>query len=263
MSEGREAGEGTGDELAELTPEERDAILAAAALAYTPDAGAMPSELRAKVEAQARAHFGKRAKEHARARAEERPAQASAGSSTTAAGAQVVVALDEVRAARRSSPLASLVTWGGWAAAAAAIVVLAARSRGDAPAPSAPASASPNVGAEEQVFGAREGNGATVRFDRQEGLGLVKVPASVVGSADELLEVWITFAGDTAPRLVATSPSPSGPGLAFGPVCRPVAVGALRCAPIAEVVVTRERAPGVAVLREAAVVARVSAPPAR
>jgi hypothetical protein len=272
VSEGREQSEGGEQdqgELGGLTPEEREVLEAAAALALTPDAGPMPDDVRAKVAEQARAHFGKRAKEHARARAETRAPDANVtpanAASTTAAGSHVVVALDEARSARsrsstRPSRLAPFATWGGWGVAAAAVVLLAVRSSGSGPVTPASQPAPPPQRAAEQRMAK---DGTEVRFDRSEGLGVVTLPAAAERRADEMYELWASFEGDAAPRLVATAPV-SATRLSFGPICRPARAlgGAERCAPLSHVVVTKEVSPGVATLREAAVIARVVAPAA-
>ncbi len=231
----------------DLTDEEREAVLAAAALALTPDAGRMPPAARDRVEAEARAFAARRAKAHARARAEtSEPRTDGAPGTTTAAGSQVVV-LDEEREARQETSRPSrALQWAGWAAAAAALVVVIARERATA------TSAAPL--AQELAF-TDEGTAVTMTFDRRDGRGTVTWSTDLGAKPDELVELWIRFDGDEQPRLAGSLVAGSGRAIAFAGLCAPNRTS-LSCAEVREVVLTREAWPGAAVLRASQVVAR-------
>ncbi len=214
--------------------EDEQRVAAAVALAYSPMDESMPSTVRRRIEADAKAHFEGQARAHARTRAASgnAPSIPQSSASTTSAGSHVV----EVE------PQGGLLgsrghgtRWGsrwGWGGALAAAACLALWVR-------------PFVGSGGNVETARlAGSEARVEVRRAEGRVRVSgVPAAQAGAA---LQVWIRLDRDEALRPAALL----GAGQLEGPLGRDVAgdlkcsMLQLGCAGIGEVVITREEPRG-------------------
>lgn len=243
-----------------MTDEEIANAEAAVTLAVVPEEERLPEELRARVEADARAFLGQRAKEHARRRAET-AAPARSLDSTTAAGSQVLVP-DDDEPVRAKAPL---LPYAGWLVAVAASVALFVSHNRSAPS----AAGSTNGTTQEITLLGAGGASGTVSFDRTRGTGLVRLAATPPGGdAKDRLQVWLTFEGDAAPRpvlLVASGAKEASFGTE-SPLCLRAAgleprSGAGVCAAIRSVQITRAPRTGVLVFEPSAVVMKADASP--
>jgi len=255
-----------------LSDEEVAEAEAAVTLALLPEEERLPTHLRERVEADAKAYFGNRAKVHAFKRAEARDRDRKQGiaqgkvpaagnmQSTTSAGSQVMAAFADEPAAPvrlRSSSVIALAGWG--LAAAACLALFVSQSRGPTTtrrsAGGSPTQAEPVVerftltGPLARELGPGGQPVGELRFDRSLGTGVITISGGPTLDAQrESLQLWMAFDGDASPRAITllegVNELPFGAGR---PVCespRSGGLSALRCASVREVVVTREEKRG-------------------